>query len=631
VQAASPVDQIIGNFRIVERLGRGAMGEVWLAEQTNIGTRAAIKLLRPELSEDRQQVQRFFNEAVAVSKIKHAGITKIFDVGFHDGQAYLLMELLEGETLAARLAKTPRLPIKTVYDLVRQIATILDATHTAGIVHRDLKPDNVFLVHDAELASRERAKVLDFGIAKLGNSTTITGTGGSLGTPAYMSPEQWKNSKTVDARADIYALGCVAFQMACGRPPFLAESVGEACLMHMSQEPPSARSVMADIPAAFDKLLLRMLAKDPAERPSLRDVLAVLDGAPAPRQRAKSIASDDTVAELPAAKARGGHRTGLVILALVLVGVAGGAFALWHFVLAPSGDHTPRDAAVLAVVPPDAPPADAGPPPGRRTVEELLDTERTIPTAELATLFAPDAFGYSPHAKLTPVTSKHVAEQLASEVGKNKIVVDAKRQRIGGDTDGDVAWIYQDVVAGKKKWAMTQVATRAGGEWQIQLVHRAELLDDAVAYQLAKNGQLPALAPIDGDKSALSKKLRAMFESREAFIAAISDRDDAINIGSAPGQINVGGGSIKRAFKKIPVTFAPVGEVRSKKLSDSAAIGALQVDFTLTEKDGGELVERFRVTVLVVDNKLVLVHWSNGGPFPKPTAAAQDPLPPEAK
>ena len=218
-------------------------------------------------------MQRFFNEAVAVGKIRHSGIAKIFDVGFHQrGEAYLVMEFLDGESLSSRIRRAGRLPIGQLADVGRQIASVLEATHAEGIIHRDLKPDNVFLVRDAELASGERVKVLDFGIAKLVGSTGLTGTAGSMGTPAYMAPEQWKSSKRVDGRADAYSLGCLAFEMACGRPPFVAESVGEACNQHLNEPPPAIRSLVRELPSSLDELLARLLAKDPAQRPAMREV-----------------------------------------------------------------------------------------------------------------------------------------------------------------------------------------------------------------------------------------------------------------------------------------------------------------------------------------------------------------------
>ena len=263
----------IGNFEVMGRLGQGGMGEVWLAQQKEIKTKVAIKTLLPHISADKQQVQRFFNEAVAVSKIKHAGITKIFDVGFlATGEAYLVMEYLEGESLAARIARTGRLRLAELADVTRQIASVLEATHAQAITHRDLKPDNLFLVGDAELARGERVKVLDFGIAKL-SGAGITGSG-ALGTPLYMSPEQWKTPAGVDGRADVYSLGCIVFEMASGRPPFVASSVGEACALHMSEPVPPLRARVGSIPASIDAIVQRMLAKAPGDRPTLRDVRA---------------------------------------------------------------------------------------------------------------------------------------------------------------------------------------------------------------------------------------------------------------------------------------------------------------------------------------------------------------------
>ena len=249
------------------------MGEVYLAEQLKIKTKVAIKVLLPHISADKAHVERFFNEAVAVSKIAHAGIVNIFDVGFHsDGQAYLVMEYLNGETLSSRIKRERRLPLGQVSEIGRQISSILDATHKAGITHRDLKPDNVFLVPDSEVG--ERVKILDFGIAKLSSNSGVTATAvGAMGTPDYMSPEQWKNAKNVDWRTDAYALGCLTFEMACGRPPFLAESIGEACTKHLTELPPLVQSLVPALAGPFSILVARLLEKSPELRPaSMREI-----------------------------------------------------------------------------------------------------------------------------------------------------------------------------------------------------------------------------------------------------------------------------------------------------------------------------------------------------------------------
>ncbi|HEV7555536.1 MAG TPA: protein kinase [Kofleriaceae bacterium] len=272
------IGETIKDFRLVRELGRGGMGEVWLAEQQLIKTKVAIKILGAELAADQQQVQRFFNEAIAVGRIKHAGIARIFDVGFRDnGRAFLIMELLEGDTLSARMATTPpALPI--ALEIARQIASVIAATHTAGVIHRDLKPDNVFLVVDAELAMGERVKILDFGIAKLGTArTSLTNArGASMGKPGYMAPEQWTDASGVDGKADVYALGCIMFELVCGRRPFDITTIAEAYRKHVHEQPPSVRSVVPDAPQIVDELIGRMLSKKPAERPTMVAVHAVL-------------------------------------------------------------------------------------------------------------------------------------------------------------------------------------------------------------------------------------------------------------------------------------------------------------------------------------------------------------------
>jgi serine/threonine-protein kinase len=270
------IGETIGHFEIIARAGRGGMGEVFVAEHAAIKTRVAIKVLHAEVSANTDHVQRFFNEARAVARIQHAGIVKIFDVGFHgNGRAYLIMEQLEGETLAARLRRLGRLSPRTTAEIARQIANVLDATHRAGIVHRDLKPANVFLVPDHELASGERVKLLDFGIAKLSGALAGAGptTVGTIGTPAYMAPEQWNDSSRVDWRADVYSLGCIVYEMAAGRPPFVSASIAEACAKHLNDTPAPIRSHAPDAPAALEALVLRLLAKDPAQRIASTQVL----------------------------------------------------------------------------------------------------------------------------------------------------------------------------------------------------------------------------------------------------------------------------------------------------------------------------------------------------------------------
>ena len=245
------------------------MGSVWLAEHTMLGRRAAIKVLHPEFSNRAEIVTRFFNEARAATAIADPGIVQIFDFGQHtDGSAYIVMELLDGEPLDRRLARQGALGSADALRIMRQVASTLGAAHACGIVHRDLKPENVFMVRDPEVVGGERAKILDFGIAKLMSAHTgvKTQTQMVMGTPAYMSPEQCRGAGRVDQRSDVYALGCMLFALLVGRPPFDAEGAGDIIAMHLRESPPAPSSLRQGISTEVDHLVLRCLAKDPAQR-----------------------------------------------------------------------------------------------------------------------------------------------------------------------------------------------------------------------------------------------------------------------------------------------------------------------------------------------------------------------------
>ena len=279
------------------------MGDVYLAEQQSIGTRVAVKLLHEQVSADEEHVTRFFNEARAVQRIQHAGIVKIFDVGHHKAGAYLVMEYLEGESLAARLKRVGKLHPAEIADLGRQIASVLDATHSAGITHRDLKPDNIYIVPDRELPSKQRAKILDFGIAKLTGTLASSSpkTIGTMGTPAYMAPEQWGDTSKVDWRADLYSLGCVVYEMATGRPPFTVTTIAEACGKHLSEIPARASSIVPGLPAELDTLLAALLEKRPADRPQSGEEVAKTFGAIA-EKTGPAIAFGETMTSVPPPK-----------------------------------------------------------------------------------------------------------------------------------------------------------------------------------------------------------------------------------------------------------------------------------------------------------------------------------------
>ncbi|MEO5769331.1 MAG: serine/threonine-protein kinase, partial [Polyangia bacterium] len=211
------------------------------------------------------------NEARAANAIRHPNIIEILDSGTtDDGTPYLVMELLEGEVLSGRIRRLGRLPVADAMEFSYQVASALAAAHEKGIIHRDLKPDNLFIVADPSDASRERIKVLDFGIAKLqayptgGGMQTRTGT--LMGTPVYMSPEQCLGTKTVDARSDIYALGIIIYEMLAGAPPFLSEGFGELVNMHLNTRPLPLRQLDPTIPQGLSDAVAKALEKSPEAR-----------------------------------------------------------------------------------------------------------------------------------------------------------------------------------------------------------------------------------------------------------------------------------------------------------------------------------------------------------------------------
>ena len=274
-------NRLLGNYRVISRIGAGGRGMVYCAEHMWLDREVAIKVLRPELSTDSERVTRFFKEARAAARLRHPGIVEVFDVGHcEDGAGYVVMELLRGESLASRLAREGRLRWPQACSFARQIASALATAHRARIVHRELKPANVFLVTESDQPG-ERTKVLDFGIAKLADGGVDLGQARPdlvMGTPVYMSPQQCCGVGTVDHRADIYSLGCVLFEMVCGRPPFEEDDICDLVTAHMRMPPPSPGWLAPEQPDALERLILRMLAKREEDRPqSMEEVAAALD------------------------------------------------------------------------------------------------------------------------------------------------------------------------------------------------------------------------------------------------------------------------------------------------------------------------------------------------------------------
>jgi len=290
-----------GNYQALSLLGEGGMGAVYLAEHPGIGRRVAIKVLKAELDHDPQLLTRFLNEARAANAIRHPNIIEVLDSGTTErGASYLVMELLEGESLSARIKRLSRLDERSAIEIAMQTASGLGAAHAKGIIHRDLKPDNLFVIPEASDAARERVKILDFGIAKLhamAGDSLKTRTGTLMGTPVYMSPEQCLGTKEVDHRSDIYSLGIIIYEMLAGRPPFISEGFGELLNMHLHEKPGPLRELAPQVTAEVDFSVMRMLAKKPDERyqsmADVRSALAAAAGLPHPVVPEHKLGSTD--------------------------------------------------------------------------------------------------------------------------------------------------------------------------------------------------------------------------------------------------------------------------------------------------------------------------------------------------
>jgi serine/threonine-protein kinase len=263
-----PTRVLAGKYRLGRLLGEGGMGAVYEAEHTGLGSRVAVKILGERFTTDDDAVQRFRREARASAAIRHDNVVRVTDTGTdEEGAPFLVMELLEGESLNAVLKRTRRLAPETAVSIISQVLDGLAAAHACGVVHRDLKPGNVFLVRESD--GQQRAKILDFGISKFGGDTVnreLTVEGAVVGTPQYMPPEQVSGHRDLDARADLYSAGVLLYRMVTGRLPFSADSPQKLYEQILAGNPVAPREIVAEIPRELEVVLLRAMAADRDER-----------------------------------------------------------------------------------------------------------------------------------------------------------------------------------------------------------------------------------------------------------------------------------------------------------------------------------------------------------------------------
>ncbi|MDB4976730.1 MAG: serine/threonine protein kinase [Myxococcaceae bacterium] len=298
-----PGQLVGGKYRMVRELGRGAMGAVYEAEQLATGKRVAIKWLHPHVLESRSAVERLVREAQASARVRHSNVVDVYDVEREGDTLFLVMEYLEGETLA-NLLERGGVPFHEVLALIVQAMRGVAEAHRQGIVHRDIKPDNIFLARQND-QTLPIAKVLDFGISKLDapGGLSLTQTGSALGTPLYMSYEQLSGARDVDARSDIYAFGVILYESLTGMLPYSADNFAELAAKVITSEPPAPRSLRPDIPERLEAIVLWAMKKRRDERPANLGILidALLPFTVAPTKGRVSIAARASSSSMPPA------------------------------------------------------------------------------------------------------------------------------------------------------------------------------------------------------------------------------------------------------------------------------------------------------------------------------------------
>lgn len=375
-------------YELVAPLGRGGMGVVWRAQHVRLPRQMAIKVLDESAYESEELLHRFRREAEITSQLGHPHIVQVFDFNvLADGRAYLVMELLRGESLRDRLKRGPIEPAATL-EILRQVGSALARAHQAGVVHRDLKPENIFLCADDGPNPRPHAKVLDFGISKIqGSQTVVTQESALLGTPKYMSPEQAKGENAeLDARTDQFALGAIAYEMMTGQPAFAGTSVTSVLYKVLHEDPRPVTEISGSVAPSFDSAIRRALAKDREARfESIEAFLDAITTAPAgasPLSTPSSVGANDadTVPDPsranPApvsgdARPTTGGRGGKAALSLFVVVLAAGGYGLWSTVGGPPEVVTRP----LAEGPADAEPAGATGPGGAVRIADASSVE----------------------------------------------------------------------------------------------------------------------------------------------------------------------------------------------------------------------------------------------------------------
>ena len=473
-----------GKYRIIEELGKGGMGRVYKALDTEVNEKVALKLIKPEVALDKETIERFRNELKLARKIRHKNVCQMFDLNTREGTYYITMEYISGQDLKGLIRQSGRLAVETAVSIARQVCDGLEEAHELGIVHRDLKPGNIMVDRDGH------ARIMDFGIARSLKAKGITGAGVMIGTPEYMSPEQVEG-KEVDERSDIYSLGVILYEMVAGHVPFEGDTPFTIGVKHKSEVPRPPKELNAQIPEDLNRVILRCLEKDKSNRyqsaGELRSELGRIEqGMPTAARvtpKKKAFTSREITVTVGVKK--------LVVPAIALAALAVIAVILWRVIPGKKAAPAPTDKPSVAVMYFKNNTGDAG-----------LDHWRTM----LANLLVTD-LTQSKHIR---VLSEDKLFQILSRLGQENSLTysaDVLRQVA---SEGRVNHILQGAYA------------KAGDEFRINVT-----LQDAGSGELlssesvAGKGEAGIFAMVD----ELTRRVKADFKLSPQEISSDIDKD----------------------------------------------------------------------------------------------------------